>query len=111
MKTNKKFNTEIEKTLACLDNYQRIKVDSFFYTRLNARLAREQEPRLWHWFFDIPVLRPALMLLFVALNLLTLINMMQTKTENNAISSSTEQFIEEYQLNETNYTLLVYNEE
>jgi hypothetical protein len=111
METNKNLSTEIEKTLVSLDNIQKTKADPFFYTRLSARLEREQEPRLWHWFFDIPLLRPALMLLFVAINLFTLMSWMQPKTESKSISSTTEQFIEEYELNETNYSLLVYNEE
>ncbi|PKP08341.1 MAG: hypothetical protein CVU09_16340 [Bacteroidetes bacterium HGW-Bacteroidetes-4] len=111
METNKNLNPEIEKTLASLNNIQKTKADPFFYTRLTAKLEREQEPRVWHWFFDIPILRPALMLLFAVINLFTLMNWMQPKTENNSISSTTEQFIEEYELNETNYTLLVYNEE
>ncbi|MGE4290529.1 MAG: hypothetical protein AB7E36_17780 [Salinivirgaceae bacterium] len=111
MKTNKNINAEIEKTLASIDNYQKQKANPFFYTRLTARLEQEMEPRVWHWFFDIPILRPALLLLFIAINLFTLVNWMQPKTDANTLTSSTEQFIEEYQLNDTNYTLLVYNEE
>lgn len=112
MKNNKDIEHKINRTLQSLDGWERKEVDAFFYTRLSAKMENFNEPFYIKWFFDTPLLKPALLVLFITINLATLFSWIQSqKKASNSIGSVTESFIDEYELNQNTDTFLVLNEE
>lgn len=97
---NNEKNKKIEEILDSLDANQGASAPDFFYTRLKARMIREEGERTpWVW-----VLRPAYAL--AALIVVMIINVSiilkgETKTENSTSDSETAQSIAaEYSLND-----------
>ncbi len=112
MKRKENIEAEIEKTLASLDNFPKTKADAFFYTRLSAKLEAANEPLIIKWFFDTPYLKPSLLILFLAINIITTVSWINSTTkDNSSLSNITETFMEEYELIEGSETFLVLNEE
>ena len=69
MTREEKIEQEVKKTLAYLDKSERLKSDSFFYTRLKARLDHQQRSKTT----VIGFLKPAFIALLIAFNVITAI--------------------------------------
>ncbi len=65
MQAKQKINDEIEKTLKLLDQPETLPPDAFFYTRLLAQLDARRQQRT----FFAAVLKPALLVALVAVNI------------------------------------------
>jgi hypothetical protein len=112
MKQVRNIESEIEKTLQSLDTFTKVRSDAFFYTRLKARMDNPKEALFIRWFFETPYLKPALLVLFLSINILTLVSWLNTNAiQNQATTTVTDSFIEEYDLNSLSDTFLVLNEE
>jgi hypothetical protein len=96
---NNDRNTRIEQILESLDASQRISAPDFFYTRLKARMQREQERGK-----SVGVFRPAYAL--VALGIILIINISvilkgeKTTDINIADAETTQSIAAEYNLND-----------
>ncbi|MFA6403894.1 MAG: hypothetical protein WCX31_20030 [Salinivirgaceae bacterium] len=112
MKTNVEIEQEIKKTMESLTDYPKATTNDFFYTRLSTRLEKPENAKWLNWFFDSPFLKPAFAILFLALNLVSLLHFLNTNSQITATQqTSTEIFVEEYLLNQSTDTYLVLNEE
>lgn len=112
MKTKEAIDEQVTKTLELMEQLPKASADAFFYTRLSARLERQNEPTVFNWFFDIPMLKPAFIVLFIFLNLVSLVHWVnQYQSVQTQPLTATEELIEEYSLNQTTNSYLVFNEE
>ncbi|MFC1729719.1 hypothetical protein ACFL6I_05225 [candidate division KSB1 bacterium] len=77
MMNKKKSNIEkeIDLTLKELDHFEPIEASPFFYSKLTSRLNADSEKQVGFFsrFLSIDLLKPALLVLIVALNLFTVI--------------------------------------
>lgn len=101
MKKQEHISEEVEKTLNSLDNWQPVKTDPFFYTRLQARMQKRQEEHKWAWFFDSALLKPALAVAIVAINVVTLIHYSNQTSQAVSRDEAIESFTNEYALNQS----------
>lgn len=111
MKTNKDIQAEVEKTLNILNDWKPVETDAFFFTRLSVRIEKRTQAKNYHWFFESPLLRPALIALTVLINVLTInyfIAFVDTKKESTDLISL---FTEEYQLNQSTESYIALNDE
>jgi hypothetical protein len=100
---NNEINKKIEQILNSLDANQRAVAPDFFYTRLKARMQREQEKRS----NKVGALRPAYALaalvLVLIINATVILKGEQTTDSNNNTDTETVQSIAaEYSLNDNN---------
>lgn len=112
MDKNKNIQSEVEKTLKSLDNWKTIEADAFFYTRLSARLENMEKPIPFQWLFDLPLVKPALIVLTLFINLLS-VNYILVNTENmeEQTSNFSTVFTDEYLLDQSTDSYLVFNDE
>jgi len=111
MSKSKNIQSEVEKTLNSLDNWKKIEADPYFYTRLSVRLENRAQPKLFSWFFDSPILRPALIAIALLINVLSVSYLLSS---NNNVAKSTDfanLFAEEYMLDQSTETYLDLNNE
>ena len=99
---NKEKNKKIEEILNSLDGSQRAAAPDFFFTRLKARMQREEETRGKRW-----ILRPAYALatlvVVLIINIAIILNGEQAPDSNNNGDTETVQSIAaEYSLNDNN---------
>lgn len=113
MNYEQNIQNEIDKTLSSLDNFQKQKAKPFLYTRIQAKLENEVSQPLFSWFFDTPILKPALATLIVALNIITILQL--SNIDSDSITSeqtSLDNFTEEYAFNQSSESYFnLYNEE
>jgi hypothetical protein len=96
---------EVEKTLQCFEDFEKIEPNPFFLTRLKARIRsfEGEKERVSHSEWSIRGLRPALLCLLVVINIFSAILVFQGKdsqTETDTRSQSIAAFAEEYSLNQ-----------
>lgn len=65
-----KIKTEVDKTLASLDDERSLKGNPYFYTRLNEKINHLENQKRTKKFVSIP-LKPAFLVIFLILNILT----------------------------------------
>lgn len=112
MEKNLKIEEEIDKTLRSVDSIEMIECTPLFYTKLMGRIeSQEKSQEQSEFTFNIrDYLRPALLIIIVAVNLLTGIFIYKNSTEQ--ISNRTE-YIEslskEFSIKQSNYTLTNLN--
>ena len=112
MKKKHKIEEVIDMTLSSVDRNEKIECTPFFYTKLMGRIESQEKSRERSELkFNIrDYLRPALLVLIVAVNLLTGIFIYKNSTEQ--ISERTE-YIEslskEFSIQQSNYTLTNLN--
>jgi hypothetical protein len=112
MKTNLEIEQEIKKTMESLTGYPKAAANDFFYTRLSTRLVKPEKSDLLNWFFDSPILKPAFAIVFLAINIISLLHFLNVNTQiTTTQQTSTELFVEEYSLNQSTETYLVLNDE
>ncbi len=112
MKSKESIEEQVDKTLELLDHLPRVTADAFFYTRLSVRLEKKTHQGDFHWFFDTPMVRPAFFLFFVILNVVSLIHWINQNQELQTVNqTASEELIEEYSLNQSTNSYLVFNEE
>lgn len=73
MDKQKRAREEVEKTMSLLDRMENLEAGPYFYTRIEARLRskeREEKTKLWG-FPGARVLKPALLLLLLMINLIS----------------------------------------
>ena len=112
MKTNKDIQEEVEKTMNSLNNWKPVETDAFFFTRLSVRIEKRTQTKSFNWFFESPILRPALITLTLLINILT-INYFITYVENTKEESTDliSLFTDEYQLNQSTESYIALNDE
>lgn len=95
------LQNKIDSALNSLDNLQRSSAPNFFYTRLQARMEREQNVAVFGWF---SVARPALLIvtlsLFLIMNTFMVAKLIQQKSVTSVSRKpSLQSFASEYDLN------------
>ena len=73
MKIKERIEQEIEKTIACFEHADKIENDPYFYVRLMAKIRSPKQQR-WYlvpWLPRMSLLRPALPIAIVIVNLVT----------------------------------------
>lgn len=95
MNRKQKIEQEVQKTLESFDQAERLKTNPFFYTRLKVRIdnVSTQKKKIRGWEIVWGFVKPALLLLIVALNIFTVTLFM--KNRNNE-SSSREQLLDAF---------------
>jgi len=90
MRTENNIEDEINKTLNSLDGVSEVKVSPYFYTRLSARMKRNEiaHASIWNWSI-------AAIVLMVLVNVVSLIN----------ISTDTEETVDVIDLMASEYSL------
>ncbi len=112
MKRSEKIQTEVEKTLGALDNWTPVKTDAFFYTRLLAKIEKRSSPSKLNWLFESPILKPALIAAALILNLLSIGYIIASnKSIQDQTSDFSTEFTNEYFLNQSTESYLVFNDE
>ena len=97
MNKEEKIQQEIQKTIDCFDQAEPIKADSFFYTRLKAKMNRQTktswqwQARQWKSVWGI--LKPALLVWIVAVNIVTAVVFF---TGQNSSQNSRAQLLNEF---------------
>lgn len=111
MKRNEHIENEITKTLESLNNFPKAKTDPFFATRLQVKLDKKNQIATTFSFFDVPFLKPALLAIFITINISTIFLFVSGNTfsasSNNQI---VEAFTDEYNINQSSNSYLVFNE-
>lgn len=108
MKADKNIQKEVEKTLSSLDNWQKVEADAFFYTRLSAKLEKAPEgSNVFNWFFNTPVLKPALVAFAIIINVMSVFYL---SYQNTTTANFSETFANEYMLDQSTESYLVINE-
>ncbi len=84
MNRKEKIQQEIQKTLDCFDQVEPLKANPFFYTRLQSRIndLNRNKWQLKRWKFVWGVLKPALLIFVVAVNILTAIVVLKSQNNN-----------------------------
>jgi hypothetical protein len=105
MSRKKKIEKEVEKTLQCFEQAEKLADNPFFYTRVKARIEGRKAPaRKNVWQFGWSVLKPAFLILIVALNILTVTIYF---TSNQSLTSDQDQllqaFAQEFALDQSSY--------
>jgi hypothetical protein len=115
MKTKVEIEQEIKKTMESLEKYPKATANDFFYTRLSTRLVKPEKTDLLNWFFDSSILKPAFAILFLAINLVSLLHFLNAIPQLTSTpvdqQSSIDIFVEEYSLDQSTETYLVLNDE
>ena len=112
MTNSKNIQSEVEKTLNSLDNWKKIETDSFFYTRLSVRLENKRQIKNLNWFFDSLLLRPALMVFALLINILSINYFI---SNSNSIQEDSSDFAnlfnDEYMLDQSTDSYFMLNDE
>ena len=107
MSRKQKIEQEVEKTLQCFDQIDKIEPSPWFSTRLQARIRsledRTERPVLP--LFTLKVLKPALLALIVFLNLVTMFVVFQRESASTRKSELISSFASEYAYTSTNEIL------
>jgi hypothetical protein len=95
MTRKEKIKQEVQKTLDFFNQAERINSDPFFYTRLKARIEElDTQPRqLQGWKIVWSILKPALIVCIVALNIMTATMFLKNQTQG---YSNREQLLEAF---------------
>lgn len=112
MKTKEQKIIEVEKTLKYLEHLPKVETDAFFYTRLSAKLESQSQYQPLQWLFEVPYLKPAFVVLFLALNIASIVHLNNFyKSQNAENLSVSDEFVTEYDLNQSTDSYLVLNDE
>lgn len=100
MKTRLYRDEEIEKTLSSLDHLQKAEAPPFFYTRLQARLDKQERIKQPVWMLITkPAISFAAVALLLVLNVAMIVHYVRSvKTTTQQSSSGIQQFAEAYNL-------------
>jgi hypothetical protein len=99
----KNIHEQVNATLDSIDTLSRAEIPPFFYTRLQARLDKQQVPTWWQLLF-MSLTKPAFAVvtlsLFVVLNITAITITLKDKQQSNTTSESTtmQGFAQEYNL-------------
>lgn len=103
MTKNENIEQEIERTLLCFDEAERLKADPFFYTRLQTRIKDLEERKGFslQGLLNVKVLRPALLTLVIVMNIVTTFVVFQkVDRQTDYRDQYLTSFAEEYSLNQ-----------
>ena len=101
MNKRERIEQEIEKTLECFDRAEHLKVDPYFYTRLQARIKDIEKRKRFSWqeMLSVKALRPILLTAIVVLNIFTAMMVFQgTDRRTDTREQCLTDFAEEYSL-------------
>ena len=112
MNRKEKIEQEVQKTLECINQAERLKSNPFFYTRLKAKIddLHSQKQKIRGWEFAWGVLKPGLLLLIIILNIFTAILFLKNRdNEYSSREQLLDAFAQELTLdsNQYNPTLLI----
>ncbi|MBV9989158.1 MAG: hypothetical protein JO301_15875 [Chitinophagaceae bacterium] len=88
----------IEETLQSLDGISRAEAPAFFYTRLQARLDKQQEPGASWWWFGKPAFSFATLALLLVLNVAALTRYLKKSDQPVQQTTGIQGFAKEYDL-------------
>ncbi len=99
----KNIHTQVSDTLQSIDTISQAEMPPFFYTRLLARLEKQQAPNWWQLLFislTKPVFAVVTLLLFVVLNITAITITLKNKQHSSTTVESTtmQGFAQEYNL-------------
>ena len=105
MNKKKKIKQEVEKTLQCFDNAEKLEENPFFYTRVKARIdSQEKETKRNARQIAWVVLKQAFLILIVALNIYTITAFFTSKQSQ--VSNQDQllnAFAQEFSLDQSSY--------
>lgn len=113
MDRKERIEQEVKKTLQCLDQFEPIKSNPFFYTRLQTRinsLNKKQERSIFSVFIE-SYLQPAFLVSIVAINMVSAIYFFKNteyRADNRGENIAT--LAKEYSLIRNNYSFFITNE-
>lgn len=95
------LHQKIDSAIQSLDDLQRASAPNFFYTRLRARMDREQNVTVFGWFhFAKPALLIVTLSLFLMMNTYMIAKLIQQKPATSTSGKpSLQSFASEYDLN------------
>ena len=96
MDRSKKIQNEVNKTLEQFDHAERLKPNPFLATRIEALVGEEQKEKSWN--FGWGFLKPALMLVVVAANVLTVSAFLEYNGETTESTDTVSVFAQEFGL-------------
>ena len=98
-----KLENEIKETLKYLKPEKELKIDPYFYTRLQAKINEKQEEELAETKWSFGFLKPAILVLVIILNIFSAVYFLKSGDKENVMKSVYySKFIMEYS-NEYNY--------
>ncbi len=109
MSKNKNIQKEVEKTLSSLDDWRKIKTDPYFYTRLSVKIENRGQSKRLVWFFDSPILRPALIAIALLVNVLSISYYLSSNNIDTQSNDLASLFAEEYMLDMSTESYLDFN--
>ena len=104
-KENKNFESEVDKTLKSLDQWQRPSSNPYFFSKLQERIQADKQPvtvGIFTW------LQPAFFALLIAFNLFTIYNFINQPGEENTDLSA---YFEDMQLINSSEDYLSFDQE
>ena len=112
MKKQTRIEEEVEKTLACFESFEPVEPNPFFSTQLRARIREFEEQKALarqpRW--SPGVLRPALLSIFLVLNVVSAVYLFQGQTQSaDSRSQYLAAFSEDYALVQDDYDLFTIN--
>ena len=116
MERKERIEQEVKKTLEGFDAFKTIEPSPFFYTRLQAKIRtlEAQKEAKNSGFFGLKALRPALVVLMLIFNVLSVGTALTLFRENVSQTDDRDQYltavVEEYALNQNDYYLYLANE-
>ena len=113
MDKRKRVQEEVEKTMACLDQMENLEAGPYFYTRVESRMRskkREEKIKL-PGFLGVRVLKPALLLLLLMVNLISVILLLEKSGDTELVEdkyrSHASQLAREYWPSQDSYDISV----
>jgi hypothetical protein len=115
MKSKEQIEQEVQKTLQCFENRTPLESNPFFSTRVLARirsLEEEQHARSLRKVFSLSYLRPALLTLIIALNVVSAIVIFRGSHNQTTVRDQyLTAFADEYAFNQNEYDFSLLNKE
>jgi len=112
MERNRNITEEVEKTLSSLDHFPKLELDPFFVTRVEGRIERFEQHTFLNWFFEIRWVKPAILSVFLLINVLTLLKVINNSNSTVQLSQDDIQaFADDYEISPGIDSYLVLNGE
>ena len=112
MKNDKRnIQEKINKTLDVLDKVEKIETDPFFYTRLSARLEKQESKPGFDWLFETPLLKPILVGFVLVVNIISISHFVTAESTVLTDDEIVEMFNEEYFITQSSDSYSVINED
>ena len=111
MDKQERIREEVEKTMSLLDQMQNLEADPYFYNRIEARLrSKERERKTKLLAFPVSgVLKPALLLLLLMINLISVFFLLKGSSETGLTGekyrSRASQLVREYWPSQDTYDI------